>query len=172
MALPGPFLAGQRLTAGQLNDATQKTISTIEVGIAGIIATTSGTTQLDIPELTFGPIDLVAGALYRWDVRATLQMNVSGAQEYNWVIRRDTPLTGTAVSDWVVYNQVGTGGFQFVAWDEFIATTDETGVMFYTSVVRLNGANTMNVYGQSSGSNRTTQSLKRVGYSSELTVVT
>lgn len=172
MALPGPFLAGQRLTAGQLNDATQKTIQTIEVGIAGIIATTSGATELTIPELTFGPIDLVAGALYRWDVRATLQYVTSSAQEYNWIIRRDTPLTGTVVSDWVIYNQATTGGFQFVAWDEFIATADETGVMFYTSIQRLTGTNTCQVYGQLSGSNRTTQSIKRVGYSSELTVVT
>ena len=31
MALPGPFLAGQRLTAGQLNDATQKTITSIDI---------------------------------------------------------------------------------------------------------------------------------------------
>lgn len=76
------------------------------------------------------------------------------------------------VSDWVIYNQASTGGFQFVAWDEWTQATDESGVMFYTSLVRLSGSNTMNLYGQLSGSNRTTQSLKRVGYSSEFQVVT
>lgn len=172
MALPGPFRAGQWVTAGQLNDATQKTIQTVEVGIPGVIATTSGTTQLNIPELEFGPIDLVAGALYRWDVRAILQYVGSAAQEYNWVIRRDTPLVGTPVADWITYQQVGTDGFNFVAWEEFTATVDEPGVMFYTSVVRQIGANTMNIYGQMSDTNRTSQSIKRVGYASELTVVT
>lgn len=172
MALPGPFLAGQRLTAGQLNDATQKTIKTLEVGVGGIIVTTSGTTQSNITQLQFGPIDLVAGALYEWKVNAVCQYNVAGGQEYQWAIRRDTALTGTIVTDWVIYNQVGTGGFRFVAWDQFIASSNESGVMFYNSVVRVNGANTMNVYGQLGTTNRTTMSLMRVGYSSEFQVVT
>lgn len=172
MALPGPFLAGQRLTAGQLNDATQKTIKTVELGIGGVVATTSGTTELNVPELEIGPVDLVAGALYRFDVRQTLQYTGSNLQEYNMIIRRDTPLTGTIVSDWVIYHAVSLGGFQFVVWDEWTQASDESGVTFYTSFQRLNGANTMQIYGQLSGTNRSTLSLKRVGYSSEFQVVT
>jgi len=172
MALPGPFLAGQRLTAGQLNDATQKTIKTIELGIGGIVATTSGTTELNVPELAIGPVDLVAGGLYRFDVRQTLQYTTNANQEYNMIIRRDTPLTGTIVSDWVIYAAASLGGFQFCVWDEWIASSNESGVQFYTSFQRLNGSNTMQIYGQLSGTNRSTLSLKRVGYSSEFQVIT
>jgi hypothetical protein len=172
MALPGPFLAGQRLTAGQLNDATQKTLKTVQVGIGGIIGTTSGTTELNIPELEIGPVDLVAGGLYRFDVRQTLQYTVANNQEYNMIIRRDTPLVGPLVVDWVIYPAVNLSGFTFTVWGEFISTVDDPGVTFYTSFQRLNGSNTMQIYGQLSGTNRSTLSLKRVGYSSEFEVVT
>lgn len=172
MALPGPFLAGQKLTAGQLNDATQKTIKTIEVGTVGIIATTSGTTELDVPLLSMGPIDLVAGALYQFSVRMTLQYVTATNQEYNMIIRRNTALSGPVVSDWVIYPAVDLSGFQFIAWDEFVSPISESGVMYYTSFQRLNGSNTMHIYGQISGTNRSSISLKRVGYSSEHQVVT
>lgn len=170
--LPGPFLAGQKLTAGQLNDATQKTIKTIEVGTAGVIGTTSGTTELNVPLLSMGPIDLVAGGLYRFSVRMTLQYVNAANQEYNMIIRRDTALTGPIISDWVIYPAVGLAGFQFVAWDDFVSPVDDSGVMFYTSFQRLNGSDTMQIYGQLSGTNRSTISLERVGYSSEHQVVT
>lgn len=172
MALPGPFLAGQRLTAGQLNDATQKTLKTIEVGTAGVIGTTSGATELNIPQLAIGPVDLVAGALYRFDVRMTLQYVTAANQEYNMIIRRNTALTGPIVSDWVIYPAVGLAGFQFVAWDEFTSPINDPAVQFFTSFQRLNGVNTMQIYGQLSGTNRSTMSLKRTGYSSECQVVT
>lgn len=171
MALPGPFLAGQRLTAGQLNDATQKTIKTVQVSQSGIVYTTSGTTQLNMPKFAIGPVALVAGALYRFDVRMTMQYAVSNNQEYNLIIRRDTALTGTVVVDWVIYPAPNVAGFSFTAWNEFTASADEPAVNFYASVQRLNGANTMDVYGSLSGTNRSQISLKRVGYSSELQVV-
>lgn len=171
MALPGPFLAGQRLTAGQLNDATQKTLQTVQVAQSGIIGTTSGTTELNLPKMAMGPFDLVAGGLYRVDVRLTLQYTTANNQEYNLLIRRDTPLTGTVVVDWVIYPAVNLSGFTFTAWAEFVSTIDDPGVQLYASVQRLNGSNTMQVYGQLSGTNRSTLSTKRVGYSSELVVV-
>lgn len=171
MALPGPFLAGQRLTAGQLNDATQKTIKSVAVGVAGGIGTTSGTTELDIPQLAIGPVDLVAGGLYEWAIRMTVQLNGSAAQGYNINIRRDTPVTGTVVATWVIYNQAATTGSLIVGWADMISTVDET-VNFYTSVVRTSGTNTLTVFGQLSGTNRSGIKLTRTGYSSEHEVVT
>lgn len=167
-----PFLAGQRVTAGQLNEATRKVVKSIELGVAGIVATTSGTTELNIPKLAVGPVDLVAGALYQWNVRQTLQYVTANTQEYNMIIRKNTALTGTIISDWVIYNQVNTAGFLFTSWDQFTQSTNESAVTFYVSFQRLNGSNTMNIYGQLSGTNRSGISLSRAGYSSDFAIVT
>lgn len=172
MALPGPFLAGQRLTAGQLNDATQKTITSQEIGIAGSVATTSGTTQLNVSQLALTPVDLVNGALYSWGVRLILT-NTVATDEFSFKIRRDTPLTGTIISEWIIYrpNQ-NAGGYFFVNWDDWAASADETAVQFYCSVQRVTGTGTMSVFGQLGATNRTGVALRRVGYASELVVVT
>lgn len=171
MALPGPFLAGQKLTAGQLNDATQKTLKSVEIGTAGIIATTSGTTELNIAQLAIGPVDLVAGGLYSWTPKLVLQNSV-GSDEFNLIIRRDTPLTGALVSDWVIYRPGHTGGYWFSVPDDFTSAVDDPGVNFYVSLQRLNGTGTLSLYGQLSSTNRSGLKLVRTGYSSELQVVT
>lgn len=170
MALPGPFLAGQRLTAGQLNDATQKTLKTVEVGTSGIIGTTSGTTELNIAKLGFGPVPMVNGGLYTFGVHLILQMVTSGAQEYLCTIRRDTALTGTVVAQWTIYNQVGTGGFSFTNWQDVPWSADEN-VTFFVSFQRLTGANTMNIYGQITTVARSGSKVARSGYASEYSLV-
>ena len=170
MAIPGPFLAGQRLTAGQLNDATQKTIKTIEVGTSGIIGTTSGTTELNVSKLGFGPCAMVNGGLYTFGVHLILQYVTSAAQEYLCTIRRDTALTGTVIAQWTIYNQASTGGFSFTNWQDVPWSADEN-VNFFMSFQRLTGANTMNIYGQITTIARSGAKVARSGYSSEYSLV-
>lgn len=169
MSLPGPFLAGQRLTAGQLNDATQKTLKSIEVSQAGIIATTSGTTELDVPKLGLGPVPLVNGGLYQFESRFTLQ-NSNGTDEYTVRVRRDTALTGAIVTTWVVYAPGTTAGYLFVDWADVISAADEN-VQYFTSFQRASGSGTLSVYGQLSSTNRSGIKMSRAGYSSEFQVV-
>ncbi len=170
MAIPGPFLAGQKLTAGQLNDATQKTIKSIEIGVAGAVYTTSGTTELNMPRFSVGPVSVVNGALYLWNLRLDLQ-NTVGTDVFNLIIRRTTALTGTVISDWLIRTSSGTVGYSQNYWDDFVSSADES-VQYYVSVQRLSGTGTLSVYGQSSTTNRSGIALRRVGYSSEYQVVT
>jgi hypothetical protein len=171
MALPGPFLAGQRVTAGQLNDATQKTLKSIEVGISGVIATTSGTTELNVSQLALGPVDLVFGGLYQWFPRVTVQFSV-GTDEYKMIIRRDTALTGPIVTDWVIYGPRHTGGYLFSSWDDFESSAVDPGVNYFVSFQRVLGTGTLTIYGQIDSTNRTGLKLARTGYSSEFQIVT
>lgn len=168
--MANPFLAGQRLTAGQLNDATEKTLKSIEMGQAGTLAVTAGTTELNVPKLALGPAALVNGGLYHWDVRMTLQMSV-GTDEFDMIIRRNTALTGPVVSDWVIYRSNNTAGFLFVTWDDFPSAALDPAVNYFTSFQRLSGTGTLTVFGQLSGTNRSGEALRRTGYSSEYALV-
>lgn len=166
-----PFLAGQRLTAGQLNDATEKTLSSIEVGTAGSIGTTSGTTELNIAKLQLGPVALVAGGLYRWDARLTLQASVT-TDTFEMRIRRDTAVTGTLITSMQIQAPNNLGVTTFVGWDSFISSVVDPAVTYFTSLVRTSGTGTLNIFGQTSTTQRTGIKLARDGYSSEYTVVT
>lgn len=133
--MAGPFLAGQRLTAGQLNDATQKTLTSVEVGVAGALATGIGATEVNIPKLALGPVALVAGGLYHFDARVTLQQTVA-TDGFMMRLRRDTALTGTVVAEWLIYAVAATSGNVFFAWDDFISTIAEPTVNYFVSFKR------------------------------------
>lgn len=165
-----PFLAGQRLTAGQLNDATEKTLKSIEVGQAGVLAVTSGTTELNIPKMAVGPVALVAGGLYRWDVRMTLQATVV-SDTYQFRIRRDTPLTGTVVTDWAIQSANTLNVTTFASWDSMVSSVLDPAVTYYCSLMRSSGTGTLTLYGQTSTTERTGIKLARDGYAAEFSVV-
>lgn len=168
---PQPFLAGQRLAAGQLNDAVEKTLDSVEVGVAGAIATTAGTTELNITQMAIGPVALVAGGLYRWDIRLTLQATVA-TDTYRFRIRRDTALTGTVVTDWSIPAANTTGVTAFVSWDNYISSVVDPAVSYFASLTRTTGTGTLTLYGQTSTTERTGIKLARDGYSAQFRVVT
>lgn len=170
MSIPGPFLSGQILTAGALNDATQKTIKSIEVGVAGTLYTTSGTTELNLPRFAMSSLQLVNGGLYELMTHLELQNSVA-TDRYNLILRHTTALTGTLVSDWVIPAAVGTTQYVYVNWDDIISAADQT-LNYFLSVQRLAGAGTLSVLGQGSSTNRPGIKLMRSGYSSEYQVVT
>jgi hypothetical protein len=164
-----PFLAGQRLTAGQLNDATQKTLKSIEVSTAGIINTTSGTTQLDIPKMALGPIPQVNGGLYQFNLHAIVQASVA-TDEFKMLVRRDTALTGTIIQEWTIFAAGITTARGVYPWDDFVASATED-VNYFVSLQRTSGTGTLAIYGQYGTGNRSGIACVRVGYSSEFAVI-
>lgn len=166
----GPFLPGQKLKAGQLNDATQKTVDSLAVGISGAIV--SGiTTETNIPQLALGPVDLAAGGLYSFNPSLILQNSVS-TDEFAFRVRRDTPVTGTLVAELEIFRPLHTLGYEFESYAlaSFLAT--ESNISFYCSLARTNGTGNITIYGLFGGLARTQMSMVRVGYGSAFRVVT
>jgi hypothetical protein len=171
MSLPGPFLAGQRLTAGQLNDATQKTLDSVSVTAAGSIGTTAGTTELNISRFALGPVPLVAGGLYQFEVRA-LFTNTVATDQFTMLIRRDTALTGALVGELLISPQPSVAGtaYEMSTWSDLPSLLDENGVSFFFSLKRLSGSGTMSTFGQLVTAVRPGTAIRRIGYSSEYRV--
>lgn len=173
MALPGPFLSGQYVTAGQLNDATQKTIASVDVNILGQIAGPITTTETTITQFTLGPFDQVAGALYQVQMRAIVQQTDVVLTEFFMIMRKDTPLTGTIVANWNMWRPPApNAGFLFLGWADFPAVADEAGVTYYFSAVRSSGAGNLIVYGHHTSDTPSGVKILRTGYASEYAVVT
>lgn len=177
MVLPGPFLSGQKLTAGQLNDATQKTITSVEVNVSGNISGTVNTVETTIDRLTLGPMDQVAGALYK--VHTRLIMQVSNADsEFFIIMRKNTPLTGDIVASWDVWRPpFADFAFLFTGWADFPAVVDESGVIYYFSMVRsATGSGNGIIWGHHPidplSVTPTGVKIERTGYASEFSVVT
>jgi hypothetical protein len=169
VSLPGPFLAGQRLTAGQLNDATQKTLKSISISAAGVINTTAGTTELNIPKLALGPIPQVNGGLYRFEPRLIVQNSV-GTDDFELRLRRDTALTGTIVKSWFLYGPQHVGVHHWQIWADIPATVTED-VNYFVSLRRTAGTGTLSLYGQVGSSDASGIAAVRSGYSSEFAVI-
>lgn len=170
MSLPGPFLAGQRLTAGQLNDATQKTLKSIDIIAAGALYTTSGTTELDLPKFALSAIPQVNGGLYRFDLRIITSQNTLATDQFSLFIRRDTALTGTIIDEIPIYPPPTVNGVLLVVWADFPAVADES-VNYFLSAKRRSGTGTFTVYGQLLTSSHSAIKISRVGYSSEFALV-
>lgn len=172
MALPGPFLAGQRLTAGQLNDATQKTLASVDVNIEGVILDNVTTTETTITQLTLGPFDQVTGGLYTVETRVIIQQT-DATDEFLLNMRKNTPLTGDIVASWNMWRLVANDKADlFHAYADFPGTADES-VTYYFSVVRLpaTGSGHITIYGHHTSDTPTGCKIMRTGYSSEYTVV-
>lgn len=168
---PQPFLAGQRLTAGQLNDAVEKTLDSVDLGVAGTIATTSGTTELNIPQFALGPVSVNTANLYQLAVRLICSQTVA-SDEFFCRIRRDTPVTGTLVAEWVMYAPAVTTGFLFTSFADFVPAGTNPAINYYLSVARFAGSGVLNVWGQLNNRNRSGDSITRIGYAAQYRVVT
>jgi hypothetical protein len=172
MALPGPFLPGQRLTAGQLNDATQKTMASVDVNIEGVILDNVTTTETTITQLTLGPFDQRTGALYSVETRIIIQQT-DASDEFLLIMRKNTPLTGTIIANWNMWRLIENGkGALFHAYADFPGTADES-VTYYFSVIRrpASGTGHITIYGHHTSDTPTGAKILRTGYSSEYTVV-
>jgi hypothetical protein len=169
MSLPGPFLAGQRLKAGALNDATQKTLKSVEISATGALYTTSGTTELNIPRLALSNIPQVNGGLYGFDVRLVVNQTVLVAN-YSFFIRRDTALTGTIIAEIPLFAPPSLNGELLSTWTDVAATLNEN-VNYFASLKQTAGTGTMTLFGQLNTAIRTGIKISRVGYSSEFAVI-
>ena len=168
---PQPFLAGQRLTAGQLNDAVEKTLDSVDVAIAGVLATTSGTTELNVSQFALGPVAVDTANLYKLAVRIIGSQTVA-TDEFFCRIRRDTPVTGTLIAEWVMYAPGTTAGFLFTSFADFVPSADNPAINYYLSVARAVGTGVLNVWGQLNNRNRSGDSITRIGYAPQYRVVT
>lgn len=177
MALPGPFRPGQWLTAGQLNDATQKTIVSVDVNYNGNISGTINTVETTIDRLTLGPMDQVAGALYKVHTRLIMQVD-NDDSEFFIIMRKNTPLTGDIVASWNVWRPPWANfAFLFTGWADFPAVVDEAGVIYYFSMVRsATGTGNGIIWGHHPNVplsvTPTGVKIERTGYASEYSVVT
>lgn len=176
MALPGPFLAGQRLTAGQLNDATQKTMASVDVNNSPPstpLVTGVTTTETTITQFTLGPFEQVNGGLYVVDTRVIFEQTVA-TDEFLLIMRKNTPLTGTIIANWNMWT-VPAGGLAqlFTGWADFAAAANES-VTYYFSVIRrpASGSGSLKVYGHHTSDTPSGVKIMRSGYASEYAVVT
>lgn len=173
MSLPGPFLAGQRLTAGQLNDATQKTLDSVAISASGAMVTTVGATEANIPKYALGPVPLVDGGLYRIWIRGLFTTTVA-SDSFTIIIRRDTALTGPIIAELAMAPQEDTTGLAFTVTDysDLPSVLDEPAVSFFFSMKRFAGTGTASAQGMLVGRVIQPGSLiERVGYASEYRVV-
>jgi len=171
MAAPAPFLAGQRLTAGQLNDAVEKTLDDASIAVAGGLGTTSGATELNIAKLALGPVSVNTANLYSLQARIICSQSAA-TDEFLMRIRRDTALTGALVAEFNMYAPGTTNGFLFTSWSDFVPAVNNTAVSYYFSFLRFAGAGTLSVWGQLNTQNRSGTKITRVGYASQFRVVT
>lgn len=175
MALPGPFLAGQRLTAGQLNDATQKTLASVDANVGspgtGILVSGVGATETNITQFVLGPFDQVDGGLYRVNTRVIREQTVA-TNEFRLIMRKNVPLVGAIVADWNMWGTPDPNLAQlFTGWAHYSAIANES-VTYFFSVVRSSGAGTLTVYGHHTSNTPSGVSIERNGYGSEFQVVT
>lgn len=168
---PEPFLAGQRLTAGQLNDAVEKMLDSVTVGVAGGLGNTSGTTELNISQLALGPVAVDTANQYKLNLRMIGSQSV-GTDEYFARVRRDTALTGALVAEWAMYAPGTTAGFLFTSWSDFVPAVTNPAVSYFFSVVRGSGSGSLTVWGQLNTQNRSGISISRAGYAPQFRIVT
>jgi hypothetical protein len=110
----------------------------------GPIATTSGTTELDLAKLQLTGLTLVTGRYYEVRYQITFTKTVAG-DSFDLKLRANTAVSGT---------QIGQHGFNFT--DGLTGGLREFGLMFkgdasytslYLSVVRSGGTGTLSYYG-------------------------
>jgi hypothetical protein len=118
------------------------------VTAAGVINTTSGTTELDIPKLAIENWVVNNGFWYILNLKMSAQAS-AGGDSYLVRIRKDTALSGTVIAQFEWITQVA--GFthsltQHIPWQ---APATDGDADFYVSVQRIAGTGVLAVNGLS-----------------------
>lgn len=117
------------------------------VQTAGILGTTSGTTELNITQLALPAISVTSGRFYIFGLQVYTNCSAAG-NSFFFRVRQNTPLTGgVIVSVPLVSIVAGLDDTKTVAlpWK----ATSTGNMSFHVSVQRLAGAGTASVYGDS-----------------------
>lgn len=141
-------------------DVTAGSRATDTTGI-GIIATTSGTTELDLPDLAITDATVSTKNLYSF--QGTIAINGGGSSTsflFRW--RQTTALTGAVVASFI-YLPNGTGFNDTKAFDATYRPTAAGVNSYHLSVQRLAGASNLSIYGTESSKFQSHARLTRIG---------
>ncbi len=123
------------------------------------IATSSGTTELDLSKYAMTGLTLVTGRYYRFVAQVTGNKTVS-TDGFDFKLRVNTALTGTQVGTGLDYFGAVTLQVREVSW---LFKGDASYTALYMSVVRTAGTGTFSYYGSASGLTRSYAMLYDVG---------
>lgn len=138
----GTYIVGYVGAAGNETVAGARAINATGIGI---IATTSGTTELDIPALAIRNASLAPGNLYSF--QGNIGINGGGGSAsflFRW--RASTALVGTVVASFI-YLPNGTGFNDTKVFDATYRVGSASTRSYYLSVQRVAGAANMSIYG-------------------------
>lgn len=145
--------AGHTPTATEL--ATYKTFITRSIPLKGVrltnssgaIATTSGTTELDLSKFAFTGLTLVTNRYYLYVANITWTSTVT-TDSWNFKLRANTATSGTQIGQTGFNPTQGSGGAESIY--EFLFVGDSTYNSVYLSVQRGAGTGTLSYYGATS----------------------
>jgi hypothetical protein len=127
------------------------TIGSRTVSTAGIIQTTSGTTELNITKLALENTRTESGTWYVLNLNLTYNhATVAAGDSYLVRIRKDTALSGTTLAEFIVRPESADtfdGSKTFA--QPWLSGGQDTDADFYVSIQRVAGTGTLGVYGNS-----------------------
>lgn len=146
-----------------------KLIDFVETNVAA--TDTIGGAETDLSRLALPNISVAAGQLYRLDLQVITNRTVA-ANEFEFVLRADTAVTGTVMGSAYIWGTSTTAGQYAQASIYWEATT--TGELdLFISVIRQLGAGTLTVFYQNFGQlTRTFAALYSVGNATLRRVIT
>lgn len=154
----GTYIVGYVGAAGTETVAGARATDTTGIGI---IATTSGTTELDIPDLAITNATLAQGNLYSF--QGTIAINGGGGSSsflFRW--RARTALTGSVVASFI-YLPNGTGFNDTKVFDATYAPGGSSTTSYHLSVQRVAGAANLSIYGTESSKFQSHARITRLG---------
>lgn len=133
------------------------------------VATTSGTTELDLSKYALTGLALITGRYYLLRANVTYTKTVAG-DGFDFKVRANTAVSGTQVAV-TGFNPTESGGGAEKTF-EFIFKGDATWTSLFLSVVRTAGTGTLSYYGaQGSNAYRAWVELRDLGDSDNWTDV-
>lgn len=116
---------------------------------AGFIGTTSGTVEKDFAKLALEGRRIVSGRVY--ELHLNLFWNfatVATGDSYIVRIRKDTPLTGTVIAEWVIRPVDASAFDESESFEQpWRCTATDTNGRFYVSITRVAGTGTLSLNG-------------------------
>lgn len=124
------------------------------------IASTSGTTELDMPKYGMSGLTLVTNRYYQYTCQVTF-LKGTAADQFTLRLRSNTAVSGTlrgdAAVDYTLSSPVGS------VLHSFTFLGDSSITSLFLSTVRTSGAGILSYYGQSSGVTRSWAKLEDMG---------
>lgn len=154
----GTYIVGYVGAAGNETVAGARAVDTTGIGI---ILTTSGGTEADIPDLSISNATLAQGNLYSF--QGNIAINGGGGSAsflFRW--REQTALTGSVVASFI-YLPLGSGFNDTKVFDATYRPISSKTTSYHLSVQRVAGAANMSIYGTESSMFQSHARIVRLG---------